>query len=117
MDAPAGVADQIAAFAETNGLPAESVDAAARQIARFVDGGAWNPWPEPDLEDVIWAAEALKAGAPPIREAAVRCLLADLRFLCRHAQLLDVERLWDELGRVVQEKYGIILGPEDRPAL
>jgi hypothetical protein len=61
MGAEIDIAAQIAAAAARAGLPPKAVDAAARQIAHFVSGSEQNPWPEPDLEDVIWATEALRA--------------------------------------------------------
>jgi hypothetical protein len=81
-------------------LPPEAV-AAAREATGGCKGLTRSP------NELI--RMALEAAAPVIAETAVRDVLADLRHLCRHAELLDVERLWAELGRVVGEKYGISL--------
>lgn len=78
-DAPY-IAAQIAAAAASAGLPPEAVDKAARQIAHYVSGTERNPWPEPDLEDVVWATEAVKAAAPHIAAAErerIRALAAE----------------------------------------
>lgn len=89
---------------DKTGLPPEAI-AAAEEVTGYMAILHHSPG-----ELILMG---LEAAAPAIREAAVRDLLADLRWLCRQVDLLDVDRLWAELGRVVKEKYGISLEPGD----
>jgi hypothetical protein len=49
-------------------VPTEAIDAAARELAHCVSGTEREPYPQPDPEDIAWAAQLLEAAAPLIRQ-------------------------------------------------
>lgn len=80
-------------------VPEAAITAAARQLAHFVSGSTEQPWPEPDHEDIQWAAAALEAAMPHIAAAEPARLTLTLPELSDDEAADLRRRLADALAR------------------